>query len=87
MTLASSGGLKMKDFWEYAKGIAYVLVLIIGVYLGLAEGHEWWPFNQNTGTSNSDYSEELSDDYWKGYDAGFDDGYIWGYYDGKESVE
>lgn len=74
----------MKDFWDYAKVIAYILVLAMAVYLGLAEGHEWWPFNQNTVISNSDCAEDLTDDYWKGYDAGYDDGYLWGYYDGLQ---
>ena len=82
MTLASSGGHKMKDLWDYVKGFFIISIMVGAAYLGLAEGHEWWPYNQTTNTSKPDYTEELSDGYWAGYDAGFDDGYLWGHDDG-----
>lgn len=73
----------MKDFWEYAKGIAYVLVLIIGVYLGLAEGHEWWPFKPTETSPNAVYA--YSDSEWEeGYDEGYSEGRWEGYHEGYD---
>ena len=74
----------MNDFWDYVKGFFIISIMVGATYLGLAEGHEWWPFKPTETSPNAvyayyDYDSEWDEGYDEGYSDGYDDGFdhIW----------
>jgi hypothetical protein len=66
----------MDWFTRFLKGL-YVFAIMAALYIILAQGHNWFPFNLKEEPSETSYAHS---DYFNEWEEGYDAGYLEGLY-------